>query len=108
MANSFYDALYAWVSVLHSLTVNYPNIEFNYANNFLVEMFTKQFLNSLFGGITGLNSSTGFANHPVNLYQITNGQEVNIGSLNFTTINILPSFSHISDKVKNVNNCTTI
>ena len=50
MANSFYDALYAWVSVLHSLTVNYPNIEFNHANNSLVEMFTKQFFKLSFWG----------------------------------------------------------
>ena len=49
MANSFYDVLYAWVSVLHSLTVNYPNIEFNYANNSLVEMFTKQFFKLFLG-----------------------------------------------------------
>ena len=50
MANSFYDALYAWVSVLHNLTVNYPNIEFNYANNSLVEMITEQFFKLSFGG----------------------------------------------------------
>ena len=36
----FYDALYAWVSVLHSLTEAYPNTEFMYANNSLVEMIT--------------------------------------------------------------------
>ena len=38
---SFYDALYAWVSVLHSLTEVYPNNEFMYANNSLVEMIIK-------------------------------------------------------------------
>ena len=40
---SFYDALYAWVSVLHNLTEAYPNTEFVYANNSLIEMIIKQF-----------------------------------------------------------------
>ena len=104
---SFYDALYAWVSVLHSLTVTYPNIEFIYANTSLVEMITEQYFKLTFEGITGqinFNSSTGFVNHQVNLYQISSGLEVKVGSLNLTAINIImhPSFSHISDQIHEV------
>ena len=100
---SFCDALYAWVSVLHNLTVNYPDIEFNYKNNSLVEMITEQFFKLTFEGITGrisFNSSTGFANRPANIYQISNGREMIIGPLNLSNISMLPSFSHISDQFR--------
>ena len=50
---SFYDALYAWVSVLHSLTEAYPDTEFMYANNSLVEMIIEQFFKLSFKGVTG-------------------------------------------------------
>ena len=105
LAYSFYDALYAWVSVLHNLTINYPDIEFNYANISMVEMITEKFFKLSFEGITGqisFNLSTGFANRPANLYQVYSGREMIIGSLNGTTINILQSFSHISDQVRKI------
>ena len=99
---SFYDALYAWVSVLHSLTEAYPNTEFGHANNSLVEMIIKQFfrLSLNFNGVTSrisFNSSTRFANRPVYLYQISSEIETNIGSLN-----LYPSFNHISDQKQKV------
>jgi hypothetical protein len=103
---SSYDALYAWVSVLHSLTVAYPNTEFMYANNSLVEMIIEQFFKLSLKGVTGqisFNSSTGFANRPVYLYQISSGQEINVGSLNLSSIEFIhPSFDHISDQIQKV------
>ena len=100
---SFCDALYAWVSALHNLTVNYPDIEFNYKNNSLVEMITEQFFKLTFEGVTGrisFNSSTGFANRPANIYQISSGREMIIGSLNLSKISMLSPFSHISDQFR--------
>ena len=87
--------------------MTYPNIEFIYANTSLVEMITEQYFKLTFEGITGqinFNSSTGFVNHQVNLYQISSGLEVKVGSLNLTAINIImhPSFSHISDQIHEV------
>ena len=102
---SFSDALYAWARVLHNLTINSPDIEFKYANNSLLGMITEQFFKLTFEGVTGrisFNSSTGFANRPANLYQIINGQEMIIGSLNSSRISMLPSFSHILDQFRNV------
>ena len=102
----FYDALYAWVNVLHSLTEAYPNTEFMYANNSLVEMIIEQFFKLSFNGVTGqisFNSSTGFANRPVYLYQISSGREINVGSLNLSLIKFThTSFIHISDRIQNI------
>ena len=103
----FYDALYAWASVLDSLTEAFPNTEFMYANNSLVEMIIEQFFKLSLKGVTGrisFNSSTGFANRPVYLYQISSGRETNVGSLNLSTIKyyIHPSFDHISDQKQKV------
>ena len=57
-------------------------------------------------GVTGrisFNSSTGFANRPVYLYQISSGRETNVGSLNLSTIKYIhPSFNHISDQKQKV------
>ena len=102
---SFCDALYAWVSALHNLTVNYPDIEFNYKNSSLVELITEQFFKLTFEGVTGrisFNSSTGFANRPANIYQISSGREMIIGSLNSSRISMLSSFSHISDQFRTI------
>ena len=91
------------MSVLHNLTEAYPNTEFVYANNSLVEMIIKQFFKLSFNGVTSrirFNSSTGFANRPVYLYQISSEMETNIGSLNLSTIH--PSFNHISDRKQKV------
>ncbi len=103
---SSYDALYAWASVLHSLTVAYPNTEFMYANNSLVEMIIEQFFKHSLKGVTGqvgFNSSTGFANRRVYLYQISSGQEINVGSLNLSSIEFIhPSLDHISDQIQKV------
>jgi gamma-aminobutyric acid type B receptor len=103
---SSYNALYAWVSVLNSLTVAHPNTEFVYANNSLVEMIIEEFFKLSLKGVTGqisFNSSTGFANRPVYLYQIRRGQEINVGSLNSTTIKFLHlSFDHISDQIQKI------
>ena len=104
---SFYDALYAWVSVLHSLTEAYPDTEFMYANNSLVEMIIEQFFKLSLMSVTGqisFNSSTGFANRPVYLYQISSGREINVGSLNSSSIKFIhPSFNQIiSDQIQNI------
>ena len=102
---SFYDALYAWTSVLHRLTMNYPDIEFDYGNMSWVEMIKDQFFKLSFEGVSGkvsFNSSTGFANRPANLHQISNGREITIGTVNSTGITVLPLFDHISDQISNV------
>ena len=104
---SFYDALYAWALVLHKLMMTYPDIEFDYGNTSLVEMTVNQFFDLTFEGVSGqisFNSSTGLANRPANLYQISNGREITIGTVNSTGINVLPSstFSHIPDHIRNV------
>ena len=102
---SFYDALYAWASVLHKLITTYPNIEFDYGNTSLVEMTVNQFFELAFEGVSGrisFNSSTGFANRPASLYQISNGRETTIGTMNSTMINMLSSFNHISDQIRNL------
>ena len=106
LVHSFYDAFYAWIRVLHKVTETYPYIEFSYANDSLTEMIVDQFFQLSFKGVTGqisFNSSTGFANRPVYLFQISNGQEVKVGSLNLSKINFMqPSLDHISDQLQEV------
>ena len=100
---TFYDALYAWIRVLHNVTLIYPDIEFTYANNSLARIIIDQFFELLFEGVSGkinFNSSTGFANRPVYLYQISSGQEMKLGSLK--TLFKQQSFDHISDQLQEV------
>ena len=105
---SFYDALYAWIWVLHNMTLVYPDIgfEFTYGNNSLARLIIDQFFKLSFEGVTGkvsFNSSTGFANRPVYLYQISSGQEMKLGSLNLSKITFKQqSFDHISDQLQEV------
>ena len=103
----YHDALCAWASVLHKLTVQYPDTGFTYANTSLLKLIADQFFQLSFDGMSGhvsFNSNTRFADRQANLYQVSSGRELTIGSINLTAMIMLPSssFDHIPDKFRKI------
>ena len=104
---TLFDALVAWIFVLHNLTTFSPEALFNYhanASNSLTEFILEHFHNLSFEGASGrvsFNSSSGFANRQANLYQVMKGKQTLIGTGNESAVSLtLPLLNSISDHIK--------
>ena len=89
----FYDAVWAWARVLHQLTTNYSGIfnDFRYGNKSFTNLILESFYANdfRFEGMSGsisFNSSNGFFDRPVNLYQIIKGKEIHTAHHNGSSI----------------------
>ena len=90
----FYDAVWAWARVLHQMTINNTKLfnDLEYGNKTMANLILEEFYASdfEFEGMSGrisFNSSNGFFNRPVYLYQIVDGQEMGIANSNGSNIN---------------------
>jgi hypothetical protein len=100
-AYNMYDAVWAWALVLDNLTSRHSDLTFEYGNKTLANMILNEFYSVNFQGMSGritFNSSDGFINRQVILYQIVQGSEKIITS---SRTNTTPSpYIAIPDVVK--------
>ena len=106
-AYNLYDAIWAWASVLHRITVNNSDLLNNYeygnktvANAILNEFYAHDFEFEGMSGLISFNSSNGFYDRPSNLYQVVGGEERHIAYNNGTTIIKLQPLEIIPDLVR--------